>query len=255
MVGMRESTLRGKKVIITGAASGMGRSLAQLAVEQGATVALLDINEAGLKETVDSVAEGKATAVVTDLTDWESVEAGVARSVEALGGLDAVCNVAGWDVPGRFWEQSLDFWEKVVNINLWGVLYMYRATIPILREQGSGTVVNVASDAGRVGSKGETVYAAAKGGVIALTKSLARELASSGVTTNCVCPGPMMTPLFEAELESDPKLTEKLVRAIPMRRVADPAEPAGVVAFLASDAASYMTGQVVSVSGGLTMVG
>lgn len=252
---MGEPTLRDKKVIITGAASGMGRALAQLAVEQGATVALLDVNDAGLKETVETLAPGSATPVVTDLTDWESVEAGVARSVDALGGLDAVCNVAGWDEPGRFWEQSLEFWEKVVRINLWSVLYMYRATIPTLMKQGHGTIVNVASDAGRVGSKGETVYAAAKGGVIALTKSVARELASSGVTTNCVCPGPMMTPLHIAEMESDPKLTEKLVRAIPMRRVADPDEPAAVVAFLASDAANYMTGQIVSVSGGLTMVG
>ncbi|WP_423185020.1 SDR family NAD(P)-dependent oxidoreductase [Arthrobacter sp. NyZ413] len=252
---MREPTLRGKRVIITGAASGMGRALAELAVEQGASVALLDINETGLKETANNFPPEKVTTAVTDLTQWESVESAVATSVEALGGLDAVCNVAGWDEPSPFWEQSLDFWEKIVAINLWGTLYMCRATVPILREQGFGTIVNVASDAGRVGSKGETVYAAAKGGVMALTKSLARELAPSGVTTNCVCPGPMMTPLLQAEMESSPKLIEKLVRAIPMRRVADPSDPAGVVAFLASDAASYMTGQVVSVSGGLTMVG
>jgi 2-hydroxycyclohexanecarboxyl-CoA dehydrogenase len=252
---MREPTLRDKRVIITGAASGMGRALAELAIGQGASVALLDINGAGLDETVGLLGGATAVPIVTDLTDWDEVEAGVANSVEALGGIDVVCNVAGWDEPGRFWEQSLEFWEKIVAVNLWSTLYMCRATVPILMEQGSGTIVNVASDAGRVGSKGETVYAAAKGGVIALTKSLARELASSGVTTNCVCPGPMMTPLLEAEMVSTPKLVEKLVRAIPMRRVAEPSDPAGVVAFLASDAAAYMTGQIVSVSGGLTMVG
>ncbi len=132
---------------------------------------------------------------------------------------------------------------------------MCRATVPLLIAQESGTIVNVASDAGRVGSKGETVYAAAKGGVIALTKSLAREVAPYSVTVNCVCPGPTLTPLLQAEMESTPKLIDKLVRAIPLRRVADPSEPAGVVAFLASSAASYMTGQTVSVSGGLTMAG
>lgn len=250
---MREPTLRGKKVIVTGAASGLGRATAELAVEQGATVALLDINEAGLKETHELLPHEAATPITTDLTDWESVQSGVAASVEALGGLDVVCNVAGWDEPGRFIEQDLDFWEKVIRINLWSVLYMYRATVPILSEQGHGTIVNVASDAGRVGSKGETVYAAAKGGVIALTKSVARELASSGVTTNCVCPGPMRTPLHEAEKISNPKLTEKLIRAIPLKRVAEPSEPAAAITFLASDAADYMTGQIVSVSGGLTM--
>jgi len=132
---------------------------------------------------------------------------------------------------------------------------MTRATVPILMEQGAGTIVNVASDAGRVGSKGETVYAAAKGGVMALTKSLAREMAPYSVTVNCVCPGPMMTPLLQAEMESTPKLIEKLVRAIPLRRVGQPEDVAALITFLASDAANYMTGQVISVSGGLTMVG
>lgn len=252
---MLDPTLRNKRMIITGAASGMGRALAELAAEQGASVALLDINEAGLKETANKLGSSNVTTVVTDLAEWDSVENGVNAAAQALGGIDVVANVAGWDEPGRFWEQSLEFWEKVVAINLWGTLYMCRATVPILMEQGSGTIVNVASDAGRVGSKGETVYAAAKGGVIALTKSLARELASTGVTTNCVCPGPMNTPMLQAEMVSDPKLTEKLIRAIPLRRVAEPSEPAGVVAFLGSDAAAYMTGQVVSVSGGLTMAG
>lgn len=253
---MKNCTLAGKRVIITGAASGMGRALAQLAAAQGAALALFDIDSDGLKDTIANLdTEAQAVPFPVDLTQWEAVEAAVRDAHGQLGGLDVVCNVVGWDEPGRFWEQPLELWKKFVDINLWSALYMCRATVPLLLAQESGTIVNVASDAGRVGSKGETVYAAAKGGVIALTKSLAREVAPHGVTVNCVCPGPTMTPLLQAEMESTPKLIDKLVRAIPMRRVADPEDPAAVIAFLASDAADYMTGQVVSVSGGLTMAG
>ena len=252
---MSDASLRDKRVIITGAASGLGRALSVMAVEQGAHVALMDINASGLDETVGMLGDATVVSIVADISDWNSVEVGVKEAVAGLGGLDAVCNVAGWDEPGRFWEQPLDFWEKIIAINLWGTLYMTRATVPILMEQGAGTIVNVASDAGRVGSKGETVYAAAKGGVMALTKSLAREMAPYSVTVNCVCPGPMMTPLLQAEMESTPKLIEKLVRAIPLRRVGQPEDVAALITFLASDAANYMTGQVISVSGGLTMVG
>lgn len=252
---MTNPTLSGKRLFITGAASGMGRSLAEIAVQQGASVALFDINATGLAETVARLDGGKVVPLEVDLTDWSAVDTAVKTAADELGGVDSLCNVAGWDEPGRFWEQSLEFWEKIIAINLWSNLYMTRATVPILMAQESGSIVNVASDAGRVGSKGETVYAAAKGGVIALTKSLAREMAPYSVTVNCVCPGPMMTPLLEAEIELTPKLIEKLVRAIPLRRVAEPNEVAAVAAFLASDAAAYMTGQVVSVSGGLTMSG
>ncbi|WP_193044690.1 SDR family NAD(P)-dependent oxidoreductase [Mycolicibacterium baixiangningiae] len=250
-------TLEGKKLLITGAASGMGRALADIAVAQGADVALFDINADGLDKAKQELegADSKVVTIPADLTQWAQVESGVNHALEELGGIDALCNVAGWDEPGRFWEQSLEFWEKIININLWSNLYMTRAVVPKLIEQNSGTIVNVASDAGRVGSKGETVYAASKGGVIALTKSLARELAPYTVTVNAVCPGPTMTPLLQSEIDLTPKLIEKLVRAIPLRRVAEPADPAAVVAFFASDAASYMTGQVVSVSGGLTMAG
>jgi 2-hydroxycyclohexanecarboxyl-CoA dehydrogenase len=249
-------TLSGRRVLITGAASGMGRALALLAADQGAAVGLLDINAAGLRDT-ESAAQGAkdVISVPTDLTDLPQVEDGVRVVAERFGGLDAVCNVAGWDEPSPFWEQPLGLWEKLIAINLWSALYVCRAAVPIMIEQHAGTIVNVASDAGRVGSKGETVYAAAKGGVIALTKSLARELAPHGATVNCVCPGPTMTPLLQAEMESTPKLVEKLVRAIPMRRVAEPEDPAAVIAFFASPAAGYMTGQVLSVSGGLTMAG
>jgi 2-hydroxycyclohexanecarboxyl-CoA dehydrogenase len=234
----------------------MGRALAQLAAGQGASVGLVDINAAGLAETAQLLnGAPDVLTVTTDLTVWDEVEAAVDGVAARFDGLDAVCNVAGWDEPSPFWEQPLEFWQKIIAVNLWSALHVCRAAVPILMAQRSGTIVNVASDAGRVGSKGETVYAAAKGGVIALTKSLARELAPHAVTVNCVCPGPTMTPLLEAEMELTPKLIEKLVRAIPLRRVADPEDPAAVVAFFASEAAGYMTGQTVSVSGGLTMAG
>jgi 2-hydroxycyclohexanecarboxyl-CoA dehydrogenase len=248
-------SLQGKRILITGAASGMGRAFAQHATADGASVGLLDINDDGLSETVASLNGAVAVPAAVDLGRWDEVEPAVAEVVARLGGLDAVCNVAGWDSPGVFWEQPIELWRKLIDINLWGPLHVCRATVPVLLESRAGRIVNVASDAGRVGSKGETVYAAAKGGVIALTKSLARELAPHGIGVNVICPGPTQTPLFDEEAQDNPKLMEKLLRAIPLRRIGEVEDMARAIAFLASDASAYMTGQVVSVSGGLTMVG
>lgn len=248
-------SLQGKRILITGAASGMGRAFAQHATADGASVGLLDINDGGLSETVASLNGAVAVPAAVDLGRWDEVEPAVAEVVARLGGLDAVCNVAGWDSPGVFWEQPIELWRKLIDINLWGPLHVSRATVPVLLESRAGRIVNVASDAGRVGSKGETVYAAAKGGVIALTKSLARELAPHGIGVNVICPGPTQTPLFDEEAQDNPKLMEKLLRAIPLRRIGEVEDMARAIAFLASDASAYMTGQVVSVSGGLTMVG
>ena len=254
---MNESfSLTGRRILITGAASGMGRSFAELAAADGAHVGLLDLNTAGLKETMASLGgSGRRVAVTVDLGNWTATETAVAEVREVLGGFDAVCNIAGWDEPGRFWEQPYDLWEKFININLWSTLHVCRATVPDLIAEEFGTIVNVASDAGRVGSKGETIYATAKGGVMAFTKSAARELAPFKVTINCVCPGPTLTPLLEQEMIDNPKLIEKLIRAIPLRRAADPIDQARVIAFFASEAAGYCTGQILSVSGGLTMAG
>ena len=199
--------------------------------------------------------DGTHASVAVDLSDWPATEAAVGELRTALGGFDAICNIAGWDAPGKFWEQPYDMWQRLIDVNLWSCLHVCRATVPDLVAQESGTIVNVASDAGRVGSKGETVYAAAKGGIMAFTKSAARELAPHKVTVNCICPGPTWTPLLEQEQADNPKLIEKLVRAIPLRRAADPIDQARVIAFFASEAAGYCTGQVLSVSGGLTMVG
>ena len=249
-------SLTGRRLLITGAASGMARSFAQLAAADGAHVGLLDLNAEGLEETVASLTgDGTHASVAADLSEWLATERAVGELREALGGFDAICNIAGWDAPGRFWEQPYELWQKLIAVNLWSCLHVCRAAVPDLIAQESGTIVNVASDAGRVGSKGETIYAAAKGGIMAFTKSAARELAPFRVTVNCICPGPTWTPLLEQEQADNPKLIEKLVRAIPLRRAADPIDQARAIAFFASEAAAYCTGQILSVSGGLTMVG
>jgi len=247
-------SLRGKRILITGAASGMGRAFALHAAADGASVGLLDIDGDGLAGTVTDLAAGtKSVSVTVDLAQWEPTEAAVGEVIAGLGGLDVVTNVAGWDAPGVFWEQPLEHWRRLIDVNLWSALYVCRAALPSLIEQGSGVIVNVSSDAGRVGSKGETAYAAAKGGVMALTKSLARELAPYAIPVNCVCPGPTMTPLLEQEMRDNPKLIEKMIKAIPLRRVATADDQARAIAYLASDAANYLTGQLISVSGGLVM--
>ena len=168
------------------------------------------------------------------------------------GRLDVLVNAAGWDVIEPFMQNTPEYWAKIVALNFMGPVQVTRAMLPMLIESGSGRIVNVASDAGRVGSSGETVYAGAKGGVIAFTKSLAREVVRKGIRVNCICPGPTETPLFASQPE---KMREALIGAIPMRRVAKPSEVADAILFFASDRASYVTGQVLSVSGGLTMVG
>jgi 2-hydroxycyclohexanecarboxyl-CoA dehydrogenase len=248
--------LADRRILITGAASGMGRAFAQLAAADGAHVGLLDIDGKGLDETITLLeGDGRRIGVPVDLAEWAETEAAIDEVRGTLGGFDAVCNVAGWDGPGRFWEQSYEQWQKLIAVNLWSALHVCRATVPDLIEQRSGTIVNVSSDAGRVGSKGETVYAAAKGGVMALTKSLGRELAPHNVTINCICPGPTMTPLLEQEMRDNPKLIEKLIRAVPMGRAGEAEDMARAIAFFAAPASSYITGQILSVSGGLTMVG
>lgn len=252
----QEITLSGKKLLITGAASGMGRSFARLANAQGAHIALFDRNAEGLAEVKTQLANsGQVFTYPGDLVSWEHVESSVNDAVKNLGGVDALVNVAGWDEPAPFWEQSLEMWHKLIDVNLWTNLHMTRAALPFLMKQEFGSIVNVSSDAGRVGSKGETVYAAAKGGIIALTKSLAREMAPYKVRVNVVCPGPVRTALLEQEMADNPKLIEKLIKAVPLRRVGEPEDIAPMLAFFACDESSYITGQVISISGGLTMVG
>ena len=244
--------LKGKISIVTGAGQGIGRAIAKRLAADGATVAVTDVNEETARQTAADIGAA-AIAVRTDVTDRASVAAMVSQVLAGFGRIDVLVNNAGWDKAGPFTASDPAGWDRIIQINLYGVLNTCRAVLPVMVEQGAGTVVSIASDAGRVGSSGEAVYSAAKGGVIAFTKSAARELARHQINVNCVCPGPTDTPLFASIGGDSPRLREALTRAIPMRRLADPRDIAGVVAFLASPDAAYLTGQAVSVSGGLTM--
>jgi 2-hydroxycyclohexanecarboxyl-CoA dehydrogenase len=236
--------------VVTGAASGIGRAIATALAGNGAVVVAADRDLAGAEETAT---HDRITAVYLDLTSNSSIGAAHDEVARRLGTATILVNAAGWDVPGPFLETSEQFWKDVVDINYVGHVRVCHAFLPSMIAAGrGGAIVNVASDAGRVGSAGETVYAGAKGGVIAFTKSLARELARHQITVNCVCPGPTDTPLFQSLPDS---MRAALIRAIPFRRVAQPAEIADAVLFFASGMARYITGQVLSVSGGLTMAG
>jgi len=252
--------LRNKVALITGAASGIGRAIALRLGEEGCKVGIFDLNGAGAEETAHAIraAQGTAHALAVDISDHAAVAAAVATLEAALGPIDILVNNAGWDKIAPFLDTDPVLWKKVIDINLYGPINMHHAVLPGMVERGGGRVVSISSDAGRVGSSGEAVYSACKGGVIAFTKTMARELARSNVQLNVVCPGPTDTPLLAAAAgggEFGPKIVERLTRAIPMRRLGRPDDYPGIVAFLASDDAAYITGQVISVSGGLTMHG
>jgi 2-hydroxycyclohexanecarboxyl-CoA dehydrogenase len=195
-------------------------------------------------------------AVALDVTDAGSIERAVVDVTNALGPIDVLVNNAGWDEFRPFLETDEEFWDRVIDINFKGCLRVTSAVLPGMTERGYGRVVNIASDAGRVGSSLEAVYSGAKGGVIAFTKTIAREVARRGVTANAVCPGPTETPLLSEMTGADEagaKAIEAMKRAVPMKRLGTPQEVAAAVAFLCSEEASFITGQTLSVSGGLTM--
>ena len=244
---------KNKIVVVTGAASGIGHATARGFAEAGATVVLTDVNvAAGEAAAAELQAAGDVRFMALDVTDRASADA-LAVKVEAeLGRLDMLVNAAGWDIIQPFMDNTPEYWAKIMALNFMGPVQVTRALLPLLIASGSGRIVNVASDAGRVGSFGETVYAGAKGGIIAFTKSLAREMVRKQIRVNCICPGPTDTPLFASQSE---KMRDALINAIPMKRVAKPTEIADAILFFASDRASFITGQVLSVSGGLTMVG
>jgi 2-hydroxycyclohexanecarboxyl-CoA dehydrogenase len=242
----------GKIALVTGAGSGIGKAIALGFAAEGDRVIAADIDEAGAAATAREYPES-ITALPVDVADRSRVDVLRDRARVEVGVPNVVVNAAGWDRTDQFLNATTEFAQKVVAINYLGPVHICSAFLPgMIEAGGGGRIVNLASDAGRVGSAGETIYAGAKGGVIALTKSLAREMARYSITVNCVCPGPTDTPLFAAQSE---KLKEALVKAIPFRRLARPEEVAAPVLFFASDAASFITGQVISVSGGLTMAG
>ena len=245
--------LIGKRIILTGGASGIGRATALRLADEGCIVGIFDLNEAGGAETAASCAGGQAMAFKVDIADRAQVTAAMETFERERGPTDGLANIAGWDTPIAFLDTDDAFWEKVIRINLNGPMTMHHVVVRGMARRGSGRVVNVASDAGRVGSSGESVYSACKGGIIAFTKTLARELARKGVTLNVLCPGPTDTPLFE-NFTNGTNLGDALARAIPLRRIGQPDDYTGTIAFLLSDDAAYMTGQTISVSGGLTMV-
>lgn len=245
--------LSGKVAVVTGAARGIGFAIAKRLAEEGARVAIADVDGDGAAQAAVRIG-GAAMGVRVDVTDTISIAAGVAAVVERLGPIDVLVNNAGWDKVEPFVKSEEATWDTVIAINLKGPIACARAVLDPMIERRSGKIISISSDAGRVGSVGEAVYAGAKAGIIGFSKTLARELARFGINVNVVCPGPTNTPLFQEMSGGNERLAASLKHAIPLGRLGEPEDLAGAVAFLASDDASFVTGQTLSVSGGLTMV-
>ena len=252
--------LDNKVAAITGGGGGIGGATCRRFAQEGARVAVLDRDLAAAQRTADQITSegGTALALACDITDRAAVDAAVQRIANEWGGIDILVNNAGWDVFKPFTKTVPTEWDKLIAINLTGALHMHHAVLPGMVERGAGRIVNVASDAARGGSSGEAVYAACKGGLVALSKTLAREHARHNITVNVVCPGPTDTALLAgfAEGASNPeKLMDAFKKAIPLGRLGQPDDLAGAIVFFSGDDASFITGQVISVSGGLTMHG
>lgn len=250
--------LSGRRAVVTGGGRGIGRATALRLAALGADVAVVARTAAQVEQVAAEVrARGaRGLGISADLTGYAACRAALLRVQQELGGLEILVNNAGWTLTSSFLEEDEAYWRRVIDSNLWSTIFCSRVALEWMVDHGGGVIVNVASDAGRVGTAGEAVYSAAKGGVIALTRSLAREMAPHGVRVNCVCPGPTETEVL-AENRRDPQQAgriDRMIRQIPLRRVAQPEEVAEAVVFFCTDASRYITGQVLSVSGGLTMV-
>lgn len=249
-----------RTALITGGASGIGREVCLALAADGRRVAVADINASGAAETVALVvaAGGIAIAVNMDITNSDAVIQGCHQVEDELGPIDILVNVAGWDKFMRFVDTDEDFWDLIIEINYKGMLRTSHACVPGMIERGWGRIINIASDAGRVGSSLEAVYSGAKGGTISFSKTLAREVARKGITVNVVCPGPTETALLAEIVDANPdsdRVIAAMTNAVPMKRLGQASEVAPAVAYFASDDAGFTTGQTLSVSGGLTMAG
>ncbi len=242
----------GKTALITGGASGIGKATVLEFARCGARVICADVNAAKGADLVKEAGNLAVEFVAIDLADAANVHRCAAEVLDRYGRVDILVNAAGWNDIQPFLDNAPDYMDRVLAVNLGGLLHLTQALLPAMVAASNGKIVNVSSDAGRVGSSGETAYAAAKGGVIAFTKSLAREVARYSINVNCVCPGPTDTPMLQSRPE---KLKEAFIRAIPFRRFAKPQEIADAILFFASSRSDYITGQVLSVSGGLTFAG
>ena len=252
--------LKGKTIIVTGGGGGIGGATCKRLAQEGAKLAVLDRDLGAAQKTAAQITEagGTALALACDITQRSEIDAALAQIEAQLGPVDVLVNNAGWDVFKPFTQTNEQEWERLIAINLTGALHMHHAVLPRMVERRAGRIVNIASDAARVGSSGEAVYAACKGGLVSFSKTIAREHARHGISVNVVCPGPTETALFAGFADAAPnpeKLREAFVRAIPLGRMGQPQDLAGAIAFFASDDAGFITGQVLSVSGGLTMHG
>lgn len=249
--------LEGKVAVVTGGGQGIGRALVLRLAQEGAKVAIFDLSPEAGEETAKLAGDAVVKTWKVDVSDLDAVEAAVADVEDTFGPIWTLVNNAGWDKPMPFLATTPDFWQKVIAINLTGNLNTHFAVAGRMAQRGGGRIINIASDAARVGTSNEAVYSACKGGLISFTKSIARELARKGVLANCVCPGPTNTPMMASVVGEGPdaeKWKDAMLRGIPLKRMGEPEDYAGIVALLASDDGAFITGQAISVSGGMNMV-
>jgi 2-hydroxycyclohexanecarboxyl-CoA dehydrogenase len=249
--------LAGKVAIVTGGGQGIGRALSLRLAAEGCKVAIFDLKPEAGAETAKLAGDAIVKTYEVDVGDYQAVQDAVQKTQADLGPIWLLVNNAGWDKPMPFLKTDVALWDKIIRINLYGPMNTHHAVLPIMLANGGGRIVNIASDAARVGTSNEAVYSACKAGVVSFTKSVARELASKNILLNAVCPGPTNTPMMAEVLgagENAVKWKDAMLRGIPLRRMGEPEDYAGIVAFLGSSDADFITGQTFSVSGGMNMI-